>query len=165
MCVCGGGRGGGGGASPGCFEKDEINVPIALSAFRDGDQGPSKVTKTELFIAFTSQILTSWKGWSRNEIMCSDYTTKNPFQNLTPWEGGGGRRWWWWWWWKGTEVYAFYFCSAFPLYCRRARGWFYNSRDGQFCLKATYFEVPSRLPPHFLNYLLDLIQTRTRGEI
>ena len=25
-------------------EKDEINVPIALSAFRDGDQGPSKVT-------------------------------------------------------------------------------------------------------------------------
>ena len=29
-------------------EKDEINVPIALSAFRDGDQGPSKVTKTEL---------------------------------------------------------------------------------------------------------------------
>ena len=27
--------------------KDEINVPIALSAFRDGDQGPSKVTKTE----------------------------------------------------------------------------------------------------------------------
>ena len=26
--------------------KDEINVPIALSAFRDGDQGPSKVTKT-----------------------------------------------------------------------------------------------------------------------
>ena len=30
-------------------EKDEINVPIALSAFRDGDQGPSKVTKTELY--------------------------------------------------------------------------------------------------------------------
>ena len=29
-------------------EKDEMNVPIALSAFRDGDQGPSKVTKTEL---------------------------------------------------------------------------------------------------------------------
>ena len=28
-------------------EKDEINVPIALSAPRDGDQGPSKVTKTE----------------------------------------------------------------------------------------------------------------------
>ena len=28
------------------IEKDEINVPIALSAFRDGDQGPSKVTKT-----------------------------------------------------------------------------------------------------------------------
>ena len=28
--------------------KDAINVPIALSAFRDGDQGPSKVTKTEL---------------------------------------------------------------------------------------------------------------------
>ena len=28
-------------------EKDEINVPIALSAFRDGDQGPSKVTKTK----------------------------------------------------------------------------------------------------------------------
>ena len=26
-------------------EKDEINVPVALSAFRDGDQGPSKVTK------------------------------------------------------------------------------------------------------------------------
>ena len=25
-------------------EKDEINVPIALSAFRDGNQGPSKVT-------------------------------------------------------------------------------------------------------------------------
>ena len=35
------------------IEKDEINVPIALSAFRDGDQGPSKVTKTEL----------SQKGW------------------------------------------------------------------------------------------------------
>ena len=31
-------------------EKDEINVPIALSAFRDGDQGPSKVTKTELWV-------------------------------------------------------------------------------------------------------------------
>ena len=30
----------------GSIEKDEINVPIALSAFRDGDQGPSKVTKT-----------------------------------------------------------------------------------------------------------------------
>ena len=30
------------------IEKDEINVPIALSVFRDGDQGPSKVTKTEL---------------------------------------------------------------------------------------------------------------------
>ena len=30
------------------IEMDEINVPIALSAFRDGDQGPSKVTKTEL---------------------------------------------------------------------------------------------------------------------
>ena len=29
------------------IEKDEINVPIALSAFTDGDQGPSKVTKTE----------------------------------------------------------------------------------------------------------------------
>ena len=29
-------------------EKNEINVPIALSAPRDGDQGPSKVTKTEL---------------------------------------------------------------------------------------------------------------------
>ena len=29
------------------YEKDEINAPIALSAFRDGDQGPSKVTKTE----------------------------------------------------------------------------------------------------------------------
>ena len=27
--------------------KGEINVPIALSAFRDGDQGPSKVTTTE----------------------------------------------------------------------------------------------------------------------
>ena len=27
-------------------EKDEINVPIVLSAFRDGDQGPSKVMKT-----------------------------------------------------------------------------------------------------------------------
>ena len=26
--------------------KDEINVPIALSAFRDGNEGPSKVTKT-----------------------------------------------------------------------------------------------------------------------
>ena len=26
--------------------KDEINVPNALSAFRDGDQGPSKLTKT-----------------------------------------------------------------------------------------------------------------------
>ena len=26
--------------------KDEINAPIALSAFRDGDQGPSKVTQT-----------------------------------------------------------------------------------------------------------------------
>ena len=25
----------------GHFEKDEINVPITLSAFRDGDQGPS----------------------------------------------------------------------------------------------------------------------------
>ena len=25
------------------IEKVEINVPIALSAFRDGDQGPSKV--------------------------------------------------------------------------------------------------------------------------
>ena len=30
--------------------KDEINVPIALSAFRDGDQGPSKVTKTECLL-------------------------------------------------------------------------------------------------------------------
>ena len=30
------------------LEKDEINVPITLIAFRDGDQGPSKVTKTEL---------------------------------------------------------------------------------------------------------------------
>ena len=30
-------------------KKDEMNVPIALSAFRDGDHaGPSKVTKTEL---------------------------------------------------------------------------------------------------------------------
>ena len=36
-------------------EKDEINVPIAPSAFRDGDQGPSKVTKTTstaVFITF-----------------------------------------------------------------------------------------------------------------
>ena len=32
------------------IEKDEINVPIALSAFRDGDQGPSKVTKTGWYI-------------------------------------------------------------------------------------------------------------------
>ena len=28
------------------YSKDAINVPIALSAFKDGDQGPSKVTKT-----------------------------------------------------------------------------------------------------------------------
>ena len=28
------------------LKRDEINVPIALSNFRDGDQGPSKVTKT-----------------------------------------------------------------------------------------------------------------------
>ena len=33
--------------SPAFIEKDEINVPIALSAFRDGDQSPSKVTKVE----------------------------------------------------------------------------------------------------------------------
>ena len=32
------------------MEKDEIKVPIALGAFRDGDQGPSKVTKTELHL-------------------------------------------------------------------------------------------------------------------
>ena len=38
------------------YEKDEINVPIALSAFRDGDQGPSKVTKTELLTQY------EWRG-------------------------------------------------------------------------------------------------------
>ena len=31
-------------------KKDEINVPIALSAFRDGDQGPSKVTACLLVV-------------------------------------------------------------------------------------------------------------------
>ena len=39
------------------IEKDEINVPIALSAFRDGDQGPSKVTKTELCALSRFQII------------------------------------------------------------------------------------------------------------
>ena len=35
------------------LKKDEINVPIALSdfSFRDArDQGPNKVTKTELYV-------------------------------------------------------------------------------------------------------------------
>ena len=41
----------------GCAEKDEINVPIALSVFRDGDQGPSKVTKTELDVRKWSILL------------------------------------------------------------------------------------------------------------
>ena len=40
----------------GSIEKDEINVPIALSAFRDGDQGPSKVTKTELIHTLHTKI-------------------------------------------------------------------------------------------------------------
>ena len=43
-----------------CFdliEKDEINVPIALNAFRDGDQGPSKVTKTELDLLISVAVL------------------------------------------------------------------------------------------------------------
>ena len=36
--------------------KDEINVSIALSAFRDGDQGPSKVTKTTRLSARGKQL-------------------------------------------------------------------------------------------------------------
>ena len=38
-------------------EKDEINVPIAFSAFRDGDQGPSKVTKKKLMKSGNASII------------------------------------------------------------------------------------------------------------
>ena len=43
----------------GRYTKDEINVPIALGAFRDGDQGPSKVTKTVSGLKLQRMRLTS----------------------------------------------------------------------------------------------------------